>query len=334
MLFTLALVGAISLLLRPTESTAGLLQLGVTLWTLMVLVNLNVRWQFGLLLQLTPLTAIILLRPRGVRLRAGPLWGWAVALTAVALLPFLTEVDGLLGRAMVEAQNHTTHWSAMAAFSLSLVLLGVIVAFRVTGYRVTGYSISAAAMGYGVVSLAFPFDASSHRFGYSVGLILWGLGWAGALRWLDQPWRRQQAAPRTIAVLKWVLIVPLVLVASGVWDANNDQPNVPHRPDPDHPQLVAADVDRTTCLGCHLTGKAGAPAPPHDPAQVCEDMPCWGGRTDCAGCHQIDPDLGGDKLRIEVPPGGATALRSPPEVAIVPLASDDLATLAEVAADS
>jgi hypothetical protein len=331
MLFTLALVGAISLLLRPKQSTAGLLQLAVTLWTLMVLVNLTVPWQFGLLLQLIPLTAIILLRPRGVRLRAGPLWGWALALTAVALLPFLAEVDGLLGRAMVEAQNHTTHWSAMAAFSLSLILLGVIVAFRITGYRVTGFSISAAAVGYGLVSLAFPFDASSHRFGYSVGLVLWGLGWAGTLRWLDRP-RQPQQRPRPVPVLKWILIVPLILVASGAWDANNDEPNVPHRPDPDHPQLVAAEVDRTTCIGCHLTGKAGAPAPPHDPSQTCEDRPCWGGRTDCAGCHQVDPALGGSELRIEVPPGGPTALRSPPEAAIAPLEAEELARLAKLAA--
>ena len=215
------------------------------------------------------------------------------------MLPFLTEVAALLGRALDEAQNHTTHWSAMAAFSLALLGMGLVVAFRITGYRVTGFSIAGAAIGYGVVSLIFPFDASSHRFGYSVGLILWGLAWLGILRFADNP-SPAPSRSTVIPLVKWVLIVPVLFVVSAIWLANDDQPNVPHRPDPNHPELLASDVDAQTCLDCHATRIAGAPQPPHELNRKCEDGLCWGGRTDCAGCHQIDPELGGPTQRIEV----------------------------------
>ncbi len=261
MFFALALVGAISLLLRPERSTAGLFQMAITLLTLFAIANLTVPWQFGLLLQLIPLAAVIYFRPRGIPLRSGPVWGWAIVLVLAALLPFLTEVAALLARALDEAQNHTTHWSAMAAFSLALLGMGLVVAFRITGYRVTGFSIAGAAIGYGVVSLIFPFDASSHRFGYSVGLILWGLAWLGILRFADNP-SPAPSRSTVIPLVKWVLIVPVLFVVSAIWLANDDQPNVPHRPDPNHPELLASDVDAQTCLDCHATRIAGAPQPP------------------------------------------------------------------------
>ncbi len=68
---------------------------------------------------------------------------------------------------------------------------------------------------------------------------------------------------------------------------------------------------------------------PHELNRKCEDGLCWGGRTDCAGCHQIDPELGGPTQRIEV---GVEpiAFRPETELAIVPLAPDDMAALASV----
>ena len=88
--------------------------------TLSIVVSLTVAWDFGLLLYLIPLAAVLLLATPSPPFRSGPIWWWAASLVVIAALPFRVEVSGLVERAMSGAQNHTTHWSAMAAFVLVL----------------------------------------------------------------------------------------------------------------------------------------------------------------------------------------------------------------------
>lgn len=321
-MFSIALVAAVTLLLRPKNSLASLIQLIVTLVTLSLVVTLTVAWDFGLLLYLVPLLGIVIFRRRGEPARAGPVWRWAVFLVAVALLPFVVQFEGHVGRALAEAQNHTTHWSAIAAFSAVLLILGAVVAIRVTGYRMIAMSLAAAAAAYGLVSLFFPYDASSHRPGYAIGLILWAGAWAVGLRYLDRPLAGRVGFG---SVVKWVGMVPLALVVTMIWLSTDTPPNVPHRPDPEQPDLVAADVNRFTCLDCHGSETGGAPTPPHSQAQLCEGEPCWGGRTDCAGCHRIDPALGGPTDQIEVASPGRGLVAKTPNHDAQPLTVEDMA---------
>ncbi len=316
-------------LLRPDRSIAGLFQLSITILTLSIVVASTVGWDWGLLLYLVPVAAVVVLRPKQVPIRSGPVWWWAVLLTFIALLPFVSEAQGHLDRALGGAQNHTTHWSAMAAVTLVLLALGVVVALRITGYRVTGFSIAGAGIGYGAASLAFPFDASSHRTGYALLLIIWGLAWLAALRYADRP-LRATSEKQLVPVLRTVGFVFLAFVVSVAWDGNDDQPNVPHRPDPNNPMVVAADVDRETCLGCHATKTAGAPRVPHDPTDTCEGDGCWDGRTDCAGCHRIDPDLPGPVQAVATGPPRPVSFKTPAGESIVPVSPDDLAVLAAI----
>jgi hypothetical protein len=295
-LFTIAAVGAGSQLRHAGRNTAGFCQLGLTLIALAALVNGTSGWDAGLLLYLLPLAAMVVLRShRGTWTVGAPWWG-ALAMGAVFLLPALEAIGSHLDRALTQAQNHTTHWSAMATFQVVLVGLVVIVFLRLPGYRLSAFTAGGAAISYGVASLVFPFDASSHRLAYSTALIIWGVWWillaAGA--------RRVRSARRRVpAIVTVVLAVPVLLIASMVWRELDRPPNVPHRPNPEQPVVMAAEVDRATCLSCHEFKIGGAPIPPHDLTDTCEDG-CWGARTDCTGCHQIDPQLGGSGTQLDV----------------------------------
>jgi peptidoglycan/LPS O-acetylase OafA/YrhL len=296
-LFTIALIGALSQWRRPGSNRAGLLQLTAVLGILTVVIAVTVGWDPGLLLYLIPLAAVLLSRPSVVQARSGPVWPMAALLTLVALPSLSDDIVGHIERARTAAQNHTTHWSAMAAFAVVLLALGVISAFRFTGYRLVACTLGVAAIGYGVAAIVFPFDASSHRTGYSIGMALWGLAWILGLRLFDRP--RARSSRTILRLAAGSALALIALIAGVVWAETDSPPNVPHRPHPDQIEVVAADVDRATCLGCHQTGTAGAPIPPHDLDRVCDDGHCWGGRTDCMGCHQIDPQLGGPAEMLE-----------------------------------
>jgi hypothetical protein len=164
-------------------------------------------------------------------------------------------------------------------------------------------------------------------------LILWAAAWLLAVLLLDRP-ARDNPRPFALKALGWILLVPALFIISLAWVVNDDQPNVPHRPDPNHPTAMAADVDRATCLGCHATGVAGAPVIPHEQDRTCgEAGPCWGGRTDCAGCHRIDPALGGATEKIEVSRWAGLLVEGPPMREIIPLASEDLELARMIGAD-
>jgi hypothetical protein len=328
-LFSLALVGAITQLLSPKRNLAGLIQVTVTLVTLAIVVTATVNWQIGLLLYLLPLAGLLVFAAPAKPFRSGPIWWWAMALVLMALGPMRVEIEGHIDRAISGAQNHTTHWSAMATFALVLLLLGGVVALRVTGYRIVAMSVAGAAAIYGLASLIFPYDASSHTAGYAIMLILWAAAWLLGLAFLDRP---PKEVPRSLpirVVKRGLLVVGLFFsfaIVAALWIGLDEPPNVPHSPNPNQPILEAADVDRATCLECHQTGISAAPASPH-PARVCEDQPCWGGRIDCAGCHRLDPELGGPLEQLEVQAWDPYALAGPSERAIVPLDTADIARI-------
>ena len=330
-LFSLALVGAVTQLLGPKRNLAGLIQLTVTLVTLSVVVTWTVDWQVGLLLYLIPLAGVLAFA-RPVRpFRSGPIWWIALVLTLIAIIPFRVGIEGHVQRALGEAQNHTTHWSAMATFGLVLLLLGGVVAFRVTGYRIVAMSIGGAAAVYGLASLVFPYDASSHKPAYAIVLMLWAAAWVLGVLFFDRP-AKDSPRPAALRVVGWVILAFAMLIVPFAWVVADTPPNVPHRPDPSQPTLIAADVDRATCLDCHATGTAGVPLPPHETDKTCggDGELCWGGRTDCAGCHRIDPDLGGPTEQIEVSAWGPLLVEEPRYREVIPLAGEDLALIEKI----
>jgi nitrate reductase cytochrome c-type subunit len=293
-LFTVALVGALSQLRAPQLNTAGFCQLTLTVAALTFFVTWTIGWDAGLLIYLLPLVALAALRRHRGTWAIGRLW-WAALGPGLILLP--TQIDGIADhaqRAFTEAQNHTSHWSAVAAFQAVLIGLAVITFLRLPGYRLTAVTLAGAFGWYGVAALIFPFDASSHRTSYSVLLIIVALAWV-SLVGLDVR-RRSRPSGRRMVLAQASVAFPIALMAL-VSPSLDTPPNVPHRLHPDQPGLTVLDVDRATCLSCHSVGTKGAPIPSHDLSEQCGDH-CWGGRPDCVGCHQVDPKLGGPDIQL------------------------------------
>lgn len=296
--FTLALVGAISQIVGAKRNTAGLIQLTVTTLSLALVVSFTVRPDPSLMIYLVPLAGVLIFGRWDRPIRSGGVHIWAVVLTLVTIPAFLDEAIGHFARATSGAQNHTTHWSVIGAFAIVLIALGIVVAIKVKGHRLVAWSLGSASVIYGIASLAFPYDASSHLPAYSIAMILWGLSWiVGESLHRSEPAPRKRSALRAIAV---VMAIP-VLALSAVIIPELDAPaNVPHRPDPNRPAVMTSAVDRYTCLSCHASGIGGAPQPPHELRQSCgDDDHCWDGRSDCAGCHRVDPSLSGSDQEAE-----------------------------------
>jgi hypothetical protein len=73
-----------------------------------------------------------------------------------------------------QAVQHYGHWSAMGAYSLSLLLLAAIAALRPPGWAVVAWSVGLGVMLYAVASLVYPTDASAHGGVLGVITLLWG----------------------------------------------------------------------------------------------------------------------------------------------------------------
>lgn len=300
--FTLALVGAISQIVGAKKNVAGLIQLTITTLSLALVVSFTVSPDPSLLIYLVPLAGVLAFGRVERPIRSGGVHIWAVFLTLVTIPSFLEEMFGHFVKATSGAQNHTTHWSVIAAFGIVLMTLGIVVAAKVNGHRLVAWSLGSAAVIYGIASLVFPYDASSHLSPYSIAMILWGVAWI-----VGESLHRSEERPSRKSLLRTVAVVMAipVLALSAVIIPSLDAPaNVPHRPDPARPAVMTADVDRSTCLSCHATGVDGAPQPPHELSRSCDgDDTCWDGRSDCAGCHRVDPSLSGsDQTALGLPP--------------------------------
>ncbi len=312
-LFSLALAAAIALKVTRKPRPAALAQLTVVILGLVVVVTATEGWQPGLLLYVVPLGAVVVLARPDRPVGSGRLFWWPIALLLVIAIPMTGEIASHVARATSAAQNHTTHWSAMGALAVSILVLGLIPALRIAGYRLVMWCLAAASIIYGAASMAFPFDASSHRRGYSISLTVWGCGWLVGLA-LD----RLPTPPGRLATTIGLAIgIPLMLVYSLLFSEFDKPPNVPHLPDPAVPALTAADVDRATCVGCHGIGRDGAPTPPHALDETCFGD-CWDGRSDCAGCHRIDPRPG-TVAQIAVPEVEAETAHHDPDGQATPL---------------
>jgi hypothetical protein len=299
-LFSWALVGALTQWRKPERHLAGLYQLvlAITVFTVMASAVTG-RFEWFSLMLTAPVVVACLTHPTGGGLIVPPWRPWPVGIgLALIVLPLVTSrVVHELGLAASRAQGHATHWAGMAAFLAVLGLVAVVAALRPPGYRVTAASVGVGATIYGLAVAFYPFDASSHRGGWL--LVAWGLAWVGAAA---APTRERIARP----VLRIVLFAtaPLLAILAGLaalvlveWSA----PRVPHNLEavPGMGTVAWPEADRATCLTCHAGGVQGAPVVDH-PAGACDPSTesCIAGRVDCLGCHQFDPRLGGPVVPV------------------------------------
>ncbi|MFQ5968585.1 MAG: hypothetical protein ACE5MI_13410 [Acidimicrobiia bacterium] len=282
-LFALALVGALTQRREPGQNIAGMQQLVVvTVVFTVVMWRAIDRFEWLSVVYLLPVVVAAVLHPQRKRLLWPPPrpFGAGLAMTAIALLPLVDAAGRELERAANQAQDHTTHWGGMAAFFLTLLFLSLVASLRPPGHRITAVGIGGAIILYGVASLFFSFDASSHPSAWAVLAIAWGIGWIALAAWFPEIRERKAREPsamRTaLTALGAFMAVILGLAVSFIWMGGDAPANIPHAID-------VSEARPATCQSCHGTGKNGAPDVPHDFPRD--------GQTTCLACHAYDPAL-------------------------------------------
>jgi hypothetical protein len=93
-----------------------------------------------------------------------------------------------------EAALHFGHWSAMAAFAVSIVCLAALASLRPSGWRLPAWSAGIAAFVYGLASLIVPDDSSAATVVWAVLAMLWGVGFIVAAEYEVRGARPAEAA--------------------------------------------------------------------------------------------------------------------------------------------
>ncbi|MGH2786387.1 MAG: hypothetical protein ACRDJV_00575 [Actinomycetota bacterium] len=214
-IFVLSLVGVLAQLRKPAGKIAQMWQTAIPIWLVIVaIILIGEGLDAFILLFLVVPAALMALHPGRPMLfhRVADPSRLLAAMTVVAAVPLLIfavgefrigqdaaavagdveisddesidEVERKLRAAgdtpeEKEAAVHYGHWSAMAAFAVGIATLGAPAALRLPGWRVPAWGAGLAAVIYGVVSLAYPEDASAANSIWAALAILWGVGFIG-----------------------------------------------------------------------------------------------------------------------------------------------------------
>ena len=176
-LFTIIFVGLLVQLRASTRNFAGLVQATVAALTLAVVITLSTGWEWPTLIYLVPLAVVVWLHPGResffrYKINAHrAMLVMMLLITGSLLLGFVKEFD----KAINEVRLHISHWGGMAAFALTLLIIGYLAALRVHGWPVLAWTTGASVLIYGVLSMSFRFDASARPDMTAVFSIIWGL---------------------------------------------------------------------------------------------------------------------------------------------------------------
>ena len=232
-IFVLSLVGLLVQLRRPTYKIAQMWQAAIPIWlTILAIILIGEQPTPDILIYLIIPALIIVLHPGRQLLFRPPtdLSRLLMALTIVAAVPLLAfaieefrigqDAAAIAGdvirnlpddisdeeaeqRVRDTADNredeekvvHFGHWSAMAAFAVSIVVLAGLAALRPPGWRLTAWSAGIACFIYGFASLIVPDDASAATTVWAVVAMLWGIGFIFAAEYELRSQARARAAP-------------------------------------------------------------------------------------------------------------------------------------------
>jgi phage shock protein PspC (stress-responsive transcriptional regulator) len=174
-LFAVIFVGAVSQLGTAERQVAGLLQMLAATASLAIVVSASTGPEVTVLAYVVPPLALLAVHPDlGSVVRSGvrPIPGMLGAL-AVAAIPMITLTWTNFGKALDRVQGHESHWGAVAAFGVAVVVVGGIAALGLPGWRTSAWSAAVAVATYATVSLAFRFDASALSVSQAIVALAW-----------------------------------------------------------------------------------------------------------------------------------------------------------------
>jgi hypothetical protein len=186
-----ALIGMVVQLRRPLENVAGQL-MALIPWIALILVFLLTNsWVFAPAPILGALTlAATILHPRRRDLfsffslaRADRVM---LALVIVAAVPLLVLASTNIGLQRTATNDHAAlgHYGFMAAFSFTLIGVGLLASLRPDGWRLTAWVGGALAAFLGLVSVMLPDVDSSLDLAWAGAAIAWGGAFVAAAEFI------------------------------------------------------------------------------------------------------------------------------------------------------
>jgi hypothetical protein len=192
-LFVPAIIGILVQFRRPSKNVAGMLM------ALMPSVGLLLT----LLLTLGVYNNARVLQPPWLTVMAGAIMAMALhpagreffrsfgaaranlallALVVVAVVPLLVfaATNAMLQGTVPDDHAAAGHYGFMAAFSVTVIAVGLLASLRPDGWRVTSWVAGLLPVLLGVTSLVYPDATSSLALGWAVAAIAWGGGFVAA----------------------------------------------------------------------------------------------------------------------------------------------------------
>ena len=186
--FGTASVGMLAQLRRPTRNVAGQL-MALIPWVVLMLafVLANSHLPFApapIFAAFTLLAAILHPTGRGFfRSFSVSRVNWVLlALIVIAAVPLLAFASTNIGLQRGLTNDHAAlgHYGFMAAFSFTVIGVGLLTSLRLDGWRVTAWVGGLLPALLGLASVVFPDVASSLGLVWSLAAIAWGVGFVAA----------------------------------------------------------------------------------------------------------------------------------------------------------
>jgi hypothetical protein len=156
----------------PDRKTAGVQQAVLGILALLISAPLTSDPQNlvpGIVL-LAAVGVLVILHPaRGELIRPGS--GFSAPLASLVVPVAIPMVGYVLSMAtqardLVGPPHHIQRLSTMAAMAIAIILVGLLAAFRTSGWRIPAWSAGAAAVVFGLASIAFPTHMGSAGQGW------------------------------------------------------------------------------------------------------------------------------------------------------------------------
>ena len=181
-LFGAAVVGILAQLQTPSKNVAGQL-MALIPWVALVLASVlsNTPPRFAPLPILGALTLLAtILHPTGgdfFRSFSVSRVNWVMlALVIIAAVPLLTFASTNIGLQRTVPDDHAAlgHYGFMAAFSFTIIGVGLLASLRPDGWRLTAWVAGLLPALLGLTSVAFPNVSSSLSLVWAIAAIAWG----------------------------------------------------------------------------------------------------------------------------------------------------------------
>ncbi|MGH7429802.1 MAG: hypothetical protein ACREJ4_15810, partial [Candidatus Methylomirabilaceae bacterium] len=186
-------VGMLAQLRRPSENVAGQLMALIPWVALVLTFALTNRWVFAPapILGALTLTATIL-HPTGRdffrSFSVSPENRVIIALVIIAAVPLLAFASTNIGLQRTVTNDHAAlgHYGFMAAFSVTVIGVGLLASLRPDGWRLTAWVAGLLPAFLSLASVVFPDRDSSLGLVWALAAMAWGVGFVAAAEFIHR----------------------------------------------------------------------------------------------------------------------------------------------------